>query len=305
MMGWTNRHFRVFLRLLGGDAWLLYSEMVTTGAICYGDYDHYLAKSDEEGDVILQLGGSDPIAIAKSIQLSEKYQYAGYNLNVGCPSDRVQNGKIGACLMKEPQLVCDVLKAMKESTDKPISIKTRLGIDGVDSYDYLKSFVDDVLPSGVDTWIFHARDAWLTGLNPKQNRSIPPLRYEYVYRLKEVLPDLHITLNGGLKDIETIEKSLDKVDAVMLGRACYQQTPLIHQLGSSEYSYMAAICQYINYIENNITERNSRIITVPLVTGLVGYPGVKKDRALIAECRKMSEVLERIKRLKDKLLLLC
>lgn len=302
MMGWTNRHFRMLMRILGGDKFLLYSEMVTTGAICYGDHERYLQKDKREGDVILQIGGSDPKAIAKTIEIAKQYNYAGYNLNVGCPSDRVQNAKIGACLMKEAKLVASLLSVMKESTDKPVSIKTRLGIDGSDSYEYIKNFVDMVLGSGCDIWILHARDAWLQGLNPKQNRTIPPLRYEYVYRLKEEYPNLHITLNGGLKDIESIEKALEHVDAVMLGRAAYQDPQLIYKLGGSETPYYMLLCQYIDYIEECVTDMNVRQIAAPLVVCLYGYHGAKKDRAALASCKDINQLLQLLAELKEKLL---
>lgn len=302
MMGWTDRHFRYFMRLLGGDSFLLFSEMLTTGAICHGDHARYLQKSPEEGDVILQLGGSDPEALAEAIQIAEAYDYAGYNLNVGCPSDRVQNARIGACLMQEPKLVSELLSAMRSATKRPVSIKTRLGIDGVDSYDYIDKFLQTVVLSGCQEWIIHARDAWLKGLNPKQNRSIPPLRYEYVYQLKNHYPHLHISLNGGLKTQEEIAEALKKVDAVMLGRVAYQNPGLIHQLGGSKINYYTVLSQYIDYIEENITEKNIRAIVVPLVISLSNYSGAKKDRANLASSRQVDEVLQVLQNLKLKLL---
>lgn len=289
------------MRLLGGDDVLLFSEMVTTGAICYGDSHRYLDKSKEEGDVILQIGGSDPEALIETIQKAEAYDYAGYNLNVGCPSSRVQNAKIGACLMAEGPLVCELLKAMQSATDKPVSIKTRLGIDGVDSYDYLKNFVEEVLPSGCEDWILHARDAWLQGLSPKQNRTIPPLRYEYVYRLKSEMPHLNISLNGGLKDIPTIESALEKVDAVMLGRVAYMNPRLIYELGGLQKDYYLILCEYINYMESHVTDQNVRAVAAPLVIALHDYPGAKRDRTQLAACKDKGKLIPLLRVLKPKL----
>jgi len=291
MMGWTDRHFRYFMRLLGGDAFLMFSEMVTSNAIVFGDAHQYLEMAPDEGVCILQLGGSDIPSIQKAIQIAEKYPYSGYNLNVGCPSDRVQNAKIGACLMAEGVLVRDVLKAMMDSTDKPVSIKTRVGIDGVDSYEYFKQFVDEVLPSGCQSWIVHARDAWLKGLSPKQNRSIPPLRYEYVYQLKKDYPHLDIAINGGFVDKESIKEALLHVDAVMLGRAAYQNPRLIHALGNSQLSYIEALKAYANYMRATDVRSILRLAQ-PLVVSLTGYHGAKQDRAKLAQARTKDAMLK-------------
>ncbi len=292
MMAWTDRHFRYLMRLLGGLDFLLFTEMVTVNALHYSEPHQYLEKSDIEGDVILQIGGSDIERVAQAIQLAEQHNYAGYNLNVGCPSDRVQNAKIGACLLAEGPLVKEVLKVMMDNTDKPVSIKTRVGIDGVDSYDFFRSFVDDVLPSGCKNWIVHARDAWLKGLSPRQNRSIPPLRYEYVYRLKQELPELDIAINGGFTDREAIASALAHVDAVMLGRAAYQNPQLIHDLGNSQYTYRQALDQYIQYIRENIDQFPVRRLAAPLVIALSGYYGAKHDRARVAACKDAAEMLK-------------
>ncbi len=292
MMGWTDRHFRYFMRLLGGDAYLLFSEMVTVNALAYGDSHKYLDKLDIEGDVILQIGGSDLDKVKQAIQMAEPYHYSGYNLNVGCPSDRVQNAMIGACLMAEGPMVKEILKVMMDNTDKPVSIKTRVGIDGIDSYDYFKRFVDDVLPSGCCSWIVHARDAWLNGLSPRQNRSIPPLRYEYVYRLKKEMPELDIAINGGFNDEDSIKEALTYVDAVMLGRAAYQNPRLIHQLGSCQLSYQGVIKAYINYIHDHLGSFPARRLAAPLVIALTGYYGAKQDRAKVAACKTDDEIKE-------------
>lgn len=300
MMAWTDRHFRYLMRLLGGSEFLLFTEMVTVNALHYSDPHQYLDMSDIEGDVILQIGGSELDKVASSIKAAERYSYAGYNLNVGCPSDRVQNAKIGACLMAEGPLVKEVLKVMMDNTDKPVSIKTRLGIDGVDSYDYFRRFVDDVSPSGCKTWIVHARDAWLQGLSPRQNRSVPPLRYEYVYRMKQELPDFHVTINGGFTEEGMVMDALEHVDAVMLGRAAYQNPRLIHKLGNSSYTYEEALRLYAEYMLEYATEANLRRIIQPLVIALTGYHGARKDRSALAACRSkdsMQAVLANIETL--------
>lgn len=291
MMAWTDRHFRYLMRLLGGADFLLFTEMVTVNALHYSEPHQYLEKSDIEGDVILQIGGSDLDRVAQAIQLAEQHNYAGYNLNVGCPSDRVQNAKIGACLMAEGPLVQNVLKVMMDHTDKPVSIKTRVGIDGVDSYDYFRRFVDDVLPSGCTNWIVHARDAWLKGLSPRQNRSIPPLRYEYVYQLKKEMPELNVTINGGFTEAGAIKEALSKVDSVMLGRAAYQNPKLIHELGNSQYAYKEALNHYIQYIRQNIHLYPVRRLAAPLVIALSGYYGAKHDRAKVAACKEPFDML--------------
>ena len=291
MMAWTDRHFRFLMRLLGGSDFLLFTEMVTVNALHYSEPHQYLEKADREGDVILQIGGSDLDRVAQAIQLAEQHHYSGYNLNVGCPSDRVQNAKIGACLMAEGPLVKEVLKVMMDNTDKPVSIKTRVGIDGVDSYDYFRAFVDDVLPSGCHNWIVHARDAWLKGLSPRQNRSIPPLRYEYVYRLKKELPELNVAINGGFVDKDSVLSALSQVDAVMLGRAAYQNPQLIHELGNSECSYREALTKYIQYIREHINQFPVRRLAAPLVIALSGYYGAKHDRAKVAACKDPDEML--------------
>lgn len=291
MMGYTHSHFRILMRILSNSKVLSYTEMVTTGAVCYGDPHKYLAKKAEEGDVILQIGGSDLSQVAKTIQLANEYDYVGYNLNVGCPSDRVQNAKIGACLMKEPTLVAQILAVMKDNTDKPVSIKTRLGIDGVDSYDFFKAFVDEVSEVS-HQWIVHARDAWLKGLSPRQNRSVPPLRYEYVYRLKEEMPHLEVSLNGGLKDLESIQEALLKVDSVMLGRVAYQNPRLIHALGENPRCYYRCLLAYIEYIRLHITEENVRFILAPLVMAISDYHGAKQDRTMLAACKEKALALQ-------------
>ncbi len=229
MLDWTDRHCRYFHRLISEKA-LLYTEMVTTGAIIHGDKARFLAFNAEEQPVAFQLGGSDPKALAICAQLIEQHGYAQINLNVGCPSDRVQNGMFGACLMAKPDLVAECVVAMQQACTIPVTVKTRIGIDEMESYDEFKYFIDIVAESGCNTFIIHARKAWLQGLSPKENRDIPPLRYEFVYRLKQERPELDIILNGGLNDLASAKAQLNHVDGVMLGRAVYHQPFLLAEV---------------------------------------------------------------------------
>ena len=200
MMDWTDRHCRFFLRQLSRHA-LLYTEMVTTGALLHGDSRRFLAFSGEEQPLALQLGGSEPAQMARAAAMGEAAGYREINMNVGCPSDRVQAGRFGACLMKEPALVGDCVAAMRDAVSVPVTVKTRLGVDELDSYEHLQRFTDAVLAAGCERLIVHARKAWLKGLSPKQNREVPPLDYERVYRLKRDFPTLPMVLNGGVKTL--------------------------------------------------------------------------------------------------------
>jgi tRNA-dihydrouridine synthase A len=220
MMDWTDRHCRYFHRLLAPDA-LLYSEMVTSGAVLHGDRDRLLAFNPEEHPLALQLGGSDPEELARCTQIAQARGYDEVNLNVGCPSDRVQKGRFGACLMLEPGLVRDCITAMRSVAEVPVTVKCRLGVDEHDSYEYFSDFLRTVAESGCDVFVIHARKAWLSGLSPKENREIPELRYEWVYRIKQEQPDWTILLNGGVAEIAEIRAHLRHVDGVMLGRAAY------------------------------------------------------------------------------------
>ncbi|MBS0233690.1 MAG: tRNA dihydrouridine(20/20a) synthase DusA [Proteobacteria bacterium] len=221
MMDWTDRHCRVFHRRLTKRA-LLYTEMVTADAVIHGDRERLLGFSDEEHPIALQLGGSDAAKLAKAARIGADYGYDEINLNVGCPSDRVQEGRFGACLMAEPQLVADCVSAMRESQPALVTVKCRIGIDDQDSESDLQRFIDIVAAAGCRTFIVHARKAWLKGLSPKENREVPPLDYHRVYRLKANHPDLTIVLNGGIESIDDAQKHLEHVDGVMLGRAAYQ-----------------------------------------------------------------------------------
>lgn len=221
MLDWTDTLCRGFHRLLTRHT-LLYTEMVTTGALIYGDRDRHLSFREQEHPLALQLGGSSPEDLALCARMGEDYGYDEINLNIGCPSDRVQSGRFGACLMAEPELVADCTAAMQAAVGIPVTVKCRIGIDEQDDYEDLQRFVQTVSSSGISTFIIHARKAWLQGLSPKQNRDIPPLNYERVYLLKQELPHLEIIINGGIETLEQSRTHLSQVDGVMMGRAAYQ-----------------------------------------------------------------------------------
>jgi len=229
MMDWTDRHCRYFMRLLSPSA-LLYTEMVTAAAIHHGDADRFLRFNEEEHPVALQLGGSDPALMAIATAKAHAYGYDEININVGCPSDKVQSGQFGACLMAKPDTVADCYRAMSGETDRPVTVKSRIGIDDQDSYDFLKDFVQCLAAAGCRKFIVHARKAMLDGLSPKENRSIPPLDYERVYRLKRDFPELEIVLNGGIDDLARVDEVLGLVDGAMIGRLAYQQPYFLAEL---------------------------------------------------------------------------
>lgn len=221
MLDWTDRHARYFLRLISPHA-RMYTEMITTGAIIYGDSQRFLSFSAEEKPIALQLGGSNIEELGKACQIAEQYDYDEINLNVGCPSDRVQSGRFGACLMADAKHVAECFKAMQQSSSKLISIKCRTGIDELDSFEFLHEFIDTLYQAGCRTFIVHARKAWLSGLSPKENREIPPLQYEKVYRIKALFPDALIAINGGIKTAEQSLEHVQHCDGVMIGREAYQ-----------------------------------------------------------------------------------
>ena len=220
MMDWTDRHCRYLHRLLSKHT-LLYTEMVTTGALTHGSVQRHLRFNAEEHPVALQLGGSDPTDLANAARLGEQWGYDEINLNCGCPSDRVQRGAFGACLMAEPQTVADGVKAMVDAVSIPVTVKHRIGIDRVESYDFVRDFVGTVSEAGCSVFLVHARNAWLDGLSPKENREIPPLRYELAHRLKQDFPQLTFAINGGFTTNEQIAEHLRAVDGVMVGREAY------------------------------------------------------------------------------------
>ncbi|MDE2618407.1 MAG: tRNA dihydrouridine(20/20a) synthase DusA [Burkholderiales bacterium] len=220
MIDWTDRHCRYFHRLLSRHT-RLYTEMITTGALLHGDVARHLRFNAEEHPVALQLGGSEPADLARCAKLGEQWGYDEINLNCGCPSERVQRGAFGACLMAEPKLVAEGVKAMVDAVSVPVTVKHRIGIDRTESYDFVRDFVGTVAEAGCATFIVHARNAWLQGLSPKENREIPPLRYELVHRLKHDFPQLSIVINGGLTTDEQVSRELRLLDGVMIGREAY------------------------------------------------------------------------------------
>ena len=291
MLDWTDRHFRYLLRLVSKNIWL-YSEMVTTGAILHGNnLERFLAYSEQEHPLTLQLGGSVPEELAQCCQLAETYGYNEVNLNVGCPSDRVQSGRFGACLMATPELVAECIAAMVESVDIPISIKTRIGIDREDHYEQLQALVQKVSATGCQYFTIHARKAWLEGLSPKENRDIPPLRYDFVYQLKKDFPELHISINGGIKTLSAMSEHLNHVDGVMIGREAYHNTYLMAQVDKLFYQSEQAILTrkeiinaYADYIELQMGKGVPLMQLTRHVLGLMhSCPGSKGFRRLISE----------------------
>jgi tRNA-dihydrouridine synthase A len=243
MMDWTDRHCRYFLRQLSSRAFL-YTEMITTGALLHGDVDRHLAFSAEEHPVAAQLGGSEPDDLAQCARLVEQYGYDEVHLNCGCPSERVQRGAFGACLLSEPELVADCVRAMGEKLSIPVTVKHRTGIDQVEAYDFLARFVDIVSRAGCKTFFVHARNAILKGLSPRENREIPPLKYEYAYRLKRDFPHLEIVINGGITTRAQIDAHLPQVDGVMLGRAAYHDSWVLADPGKTRAEVVRAMGAY-------------------------------------------------------------
>ncbi|TAN52925.1 MAG: tRNA dihydrouridine(20/20a) synthase DusA [Betaproteobacteria bacterium] len=243
MMDWTDRHCRYFLRQVSPQAFL-YTEMITTGALLHGDRERHLAFHAAEHPVAVQLGGSEPAELAACAQLAAARGYDEINLNLGCPSERVQRGAFGACLMAEPQLVADCVRAIRAAVAIPVSVKHRLGVDAIDCYAFVRDFVGTLADAGCGTFIVHARNALLKGLSPKENREVPPLRYERVYRLKRDFPQLEIVLNGGIASWHDIESHLAHVDGVMLGRAAYHDPWLLAAPGLQRADVVQAMHRY-------------------------------------------------------------
>lgn len=282
MLDWTDRHCRYFHRLMTQRT-LLYTEMVTTGAILHGKAD-YLLFSEQEHPIALQLGGSDRVELATCAKIAAERGYDEINLNVGCPSDRVQNGRFGACLMASASLVADCVKAMQDVVDIPVTVKHRIGIDDLDSYEFLCQFIDTVHAAGCSQFIVHARKAWLSGLSPKENREIPPLDYERVYQLKRDYPSLQIAINGGITSIEQSLHHLDYVDGVMVGREAYQNPYLLSEVDEHIFSDKPCaltrhevVEQMIPYIEAHITAGGSLSHITRHMLGL--FQGVVGARA--------------------------
>ena len=289
MMDWTDRHCRYFHRLLAPSA-LLYTEMVTTGAVLHGDRERLIGFNEEEHPLALQLGGSDPADLAECARIAQRRGYDEVNLNVGCPSDRVQRGRFGACLMLEPALVRDCLSAMRDAVEIPVTVKTRLGVDDHYSYDYFSNFVSELARSGCDIFIVHARKAWLSGLSPKENRDVPELRYDWVTRLKQEQPELTIVVNGGIKTVAEALEMLEMLDGIMLGRAAYHTPWLLAELQAelfgtggidSRDQLVAIMTRYISaQTAQGVPVKN---ISRHLLGLFQGLPGAKRWRRYISE----------------------
>ena len=289
MLDWTDKHCRYFLRQISQHA-LLYTEMVTTGAIIFGKGD-YLGFNHQEHPVALQLGGSDPTDMTKCAVKAQEYGYDEVNINVGCPSDRVQNGRFGACLMAEPQTVATCIKTMQAAVDIPVTVKSRIGIDEMDEYEDLTRFIETVAAGGCDTFIVHARKAWLKGLSPKENRDIPPLLYDRVYHLKEQFPHLHISLNGGVKTLEDVALHLQFLDGVMIGREVYSNPYILAEVDKRFYADAHAVktraevvMAMLPYIEQQL-EQGARVWNIARhMLGLFqGQPGGRIWRRYLSE----------------------
>ena len=290
MLDWTDRHCRYFLRLISQHS-VLYTEMITTGAIIYGDTDYHLQMDSFEHPVALQLGGSSPTDLAKACVLASKYDYAEINLNCGCPSDRVQNGMFGAVMMKNAQVTADCMAAMRDAVDLPITVKHRIGVDDFDSYEFLCDFVGTVAETGCQTFLVHARKAWLKGLSPKQNREVPELNYDRVYQLKQDFPDLEIIINGGVTDLEQSKQHLELLDGVMVGREAYTNPYLLASVDQQLYGSNAPIKsrekiaeEFLNYVDNELAKGTRLQAMTRHILGLYhGMPGARQFRRHISE----------------------
>lgn len=260
MMDWTDKHCRYFFRLLSACT-QLYTEMITSKAILRGDKNRLLDYNSSEHPLVLQLGGSDPKEMAQCAHIAKQWGYDEVNINVGCPSDRVLSGSFGACLMKEPDLVASCVESMIDASDMPVSVKSRIGIEDMESYNRLSDFVARIHKKGCQHFIIHARKAWLQGLSPKENRTIPPLKYPWVYQLKRDFPQLKITLNGGVTECNEVVKHLDHVDGVMLGRAIYHQPYLLADIDSKVFGIKGifrtreqVLVDYMSYIKSQLKQ---------------------------------------------------
>ena len=305
MMDWTDRHCRVFHRQITRHTWL-YTEMVTTGALVYGDVERHLRFDDIEHPVALQLGGSDPADLAKSAKLGQEWGYDEVNLNCGCPSERVQKGAFGACLMAEPQLVADCVKAMRDAVSIDVTVKHRIGIDRNEDYAFVRDFVGTVAEAGCRTFIVHARNAILKGLSPKENREIPPLKYEVAYQLKQEFPDLEIIINGGIKTNAEIATHLAHVDGVMIGREAYHNPysmagydALFYGDQTTVKSRQEILLAMIPYIEAQLAQYAGRGMKLNTITrhmlGLMaGLPGARSFRQVMSDPKKLASADPRL-----------
>jgi tRNA-dihydrouridine synthase A len=305
MMDWTDRHCRVFHRQITRHTWL-YTEMVTTGALVYGDVERHLRFDEQEHPVALQLGGSDPADLAKSARLGAQWGYDEINLNCGCPSERVQKGAFGACLMSEPQLVADCVKAMRDVVDIDVTVKHRIGIDRNEDYGFVRDFVGTIADAGCKTFIVHARNAILKGLSPKENREIPPLKYEVAYQLKREFPELEIIINGGIKTDDEIAAHLEHVDGVMLGREAYHNPYTMAHYDARFYGdtapvksrddVLAAMIPYIQAQLEMYAGRGLKLnsITRHMLGLMAGLPGARGFRQTMSDPKKLASADPRL-----------
>jgi tRNA-dihydrouridine synthase A len=290
MLDLTDSHCRYFYRIMSKHT-VLYTEMVTTGAILHGKGD-YLAYNDAEHPVVLQLGGSNVTAMVECAKIAEQYGYDEVNINVGCPSDRVQNGRFGACLMAEPALVADCVSEMQAATNIPVTVKSRIGIDDLDSYEFLHTFVEQVAQAGCSHAIIHARKAWLSGLSPKQNRDVPPLDYSRVYQIKKDFSNIDISINGGVKTFAEANQHLEHVDGVMIGREIYNSPYMlatadndIYGENNSVLSREQVITLMIDYINKNVANGGRAWHVLRHMLGLCnGLAGARHFRRHLSEC---------------------
>jgi len=295
MLDKTDRHYRYFARLLTRHA-LLYTEMITTGAILKGDTHYHLKYSPQEHPLALQLGGSDPDEMTQCASIASDYGYDEVNINVGCPSDRVQSGLFGACLMAEPDRIAECVSAMTARVDIPVTVKTRIGIDDNDSYEALTHFIRTVAEAGCHTFIIHARKAWLSGLSPKENREIPPLRYDVVYQIKKDFPQLEIIINGGIRTLADAAGHLRQVDGVMMGREAYSNPWLLKDVdqqfyGSPEVAVDrgTVLSNLLPYLESEIAAGTKiKHITRHILGLFQGMPGARKWRRQLSDSQSLS-----------------
>ena len=305
MMRYTDMHERFFLRLITKKA-VLYTEMIATGALIHGNCDYQLDFNKEEHPVAVQFGGSSPLELSKCSIMAEKKGYDEINLNIGCPSERVQKGNFGVCLMLEPELVAECVRQMRKSVDIPITVKCRTGVDDYDDYLFLKSFIDIVKDSGIKTFIIHARKGILKGLSPRQNRNIPPLNYEKVYSIKNDFPNLEIVINGGIKSISEAKNHLNYVDGVMLGRAAYDNPFMLSEIDSEIYSNAKTdisrkdlLSEYLDYVHLMTEKGYDPKIMLKHVFGLKkGEKDAKRFRVKVTEVMRSPSLVEN----KDELL---
>ena len=309
MLDCTDRHERYFLRLLSKHI-LLYSEMVTTNALLHTDPDQFLRHQEFEYPAVLQLGGSNPADLAKCSKMVEESGFQEVNLNCGCPSDRVQNGNFGACLMKDKNLVADCFKAMQDAVSIPVSIKCRIGVDEFDSWEFFRDFIGTIADAGCRVFIIHARKAWLKGLSPKENREVPPLNYDTVHRLKAEMPQLNISINGGIKTLDQTLELLQDLDGVMVGREAYENPWFLRDADERIFndanaakpeSRKALLEAYLPYVEMETARGTPATILVRHLYGLFnGKPGARKYRQYLGEnAPKTNNPAEMIRRAMD------